>query len=463
MNIFNIYTFFLYLIQKCLNYIVYPVKSYDEFNKIENLLSFNSTYTTLNVGTPPQIVDFYFNLEHSKMYVTNIGCKDTNLFDTEYSSSLFVLGEPNIEDPLHSTIIAMDSLLFCSNMSLTEKIEEFPLYYSVDFNKEQQYLCGNIGLSIMSYENFEDFSDELEYYLKFMRSQNNYFSFFNYKGEDFIVNSIFLHQEFKDIFKDIQAISWINPIIRNNSLRWEISMNDIYYNSKHLKTNIIFEINPLFELIVGSNDYMKNIQKDFFDFYVDKKICLIIIIKGYKIFECDSKYFQMNDIEKFPNLYMYNGDINHVFNMIGEDLFIKLNNKIYFKIIFNEDNKWIMGRIFLRKYPTIFSPSNRIIGFYIKPNGGKIPGRIEEKDDKLKNNTNRNNTLFYILIILISLVFTCFGLSIGRKLVMRRRKKMNELIDDYYHYESGDKKENQSKREIKIKEELSPKEMEIKL
>ena len=40
---------------------------------------------------------------------------------------------------------------------------------------------------------------------------------------------------------------------------------------------------------------------------------------------------------------------------------------------------------------------------------------------------------------------------------------MNELIDDYYHYESGDKKENQSKREIKIKEELSPKEMEIKL
>ena len=121
MNIFNIYIFFFYLFQKYLNYIVYPVKSYDKLDKIENLLSFNSTYTTLDMGTPPQKVDFYFNLEHSKMYVTNIGCKDTNLFDTEYSSSLFVLGEPNIEDPLHSTIIAMDSLLFCCNMSLTEK------------------------------------------------------------------------------------------------------------------------------------------------------------------------------------------------------------------------------------------------------------------------------------------------------------------------------------------------------
>ena len=314
----------------------------------------------------------------------------------------------------------------------------------------------------MPYETFEDFSDELKYYLKFMRSQNNYFSFFNYKGEDFIVNSIFLHQECKEIFKDIQAISWINPLIRNNSLRWEISMNDIYYNTKHLKTNFIFEINPLFELIVGSNDYMKNIQKDFFNFYIDKKICLINKIKGYKIFECDSNTFQMNDIQKFPNLYMYNSDINHVFDMTGEELFIKLKNKIYFKITFNEDNKWVMGRLFLRKYPTIFSPSNRIIGFYIKPNEGKIPGIIEEKDDK-PTNTNRNNTLFYILIILISLGFTCFGLYIGRKLVMRRRKKMNELIDDFYHYDSSDKKENQNKNDNKIKDELSPKEMEIKI
>ena len=464
----NIYFFIFYLIRKCLNYTFYHIKLYDKLNKIENLLLFNSSYTTLEMGTPPQKVDFYFSLAHSKMYVTNLGCKKMNLFNSECSSSLFVVGEPNEEDPLHSTIIAMETLLFTSNMSLTEKMEfdEFPLYYYVDINKEQKYLCGNIGLSIMPYETFDDYSDELEYYIKFARSQNNYFSFFNYKGQDFFVNSIYLHQEFKDIFKDVQTISWVNPLMRDNYFLWEISMNDIYYNKVHFKDNIILELNPLFELIIGNNDYKKNIKKDFFNFYIDKKICQINTIREYEIFECDSNKFTIKDIQKFPNLYMYNIDINHVFDLIGEELFIELNNKIFFKIIFevnNENNKWIMGKIFLRKFPTIFSPSNRIVGFYIKPNEGKIPGRMVDEEDQIKNNTKKNtkNILFYILIIFISFVFSSFCLFIGRKLVMSRQKKMNELIDDYYEYNTNDKKEIKKKDVNKNHEKMGSKEMEM--
>ena len=109
----------------------------------------------------------------------------------------------------------------------------------------------------MQYESFDEEPNELEYYLKFIRSQNNYFSFFNYNGEDFLVNGIFLHQEFKDIFPDIQNISWINPIMRNNYLYWEISMKKIFNNNTHIKDNIIFELNPLFELIVGNDEYKK--------------------------------------------------------------------------------------------------------------------------------------------------------------------------------------------------------------
>ena len=469
MNIMNIY-FFIFLIRKCLNYIVYPIKSYDEFDKIDNLLSFNSTYTTLEMGTPPQKVNFYFSLNHSKMFITDIGCKDTNLFDIDDSSSLFILGEGDNEDPYSSTIIAMDSLHFFDNINLTEEIEmeEYPLYYSVDINKEQKYLCGNIGLSIMQYETFEDEPEELEYYLTFLRSQNNYFSFFNYKGEDFIINSIFLHQEFKDIFQDVENISWVNPIMRNNFLHWEISMKDIYYNKIHFKDNVIFELNPLFELIIGNNDYKKNIKKDYFDFYINKKICLIKEIKGYQIFECDINKFTIKDIKKFPNLYMFNSDLNHVFEMNGEELFNELNNKIYFKIIFPikiEDNKWIMGKIFLRKYPTIFSPSNRLIGFYIHKNGGMISGNLEEEDESIINNTNKStkNASFYILIVIIALVFTCCGLFIGRKLFFLRRKKINELIDDFYQYDSKQNKENHKKEENKVGKTFSSIEMKSKI
>ena len=463
-----LYKYFLFfcLISEGFNFIFYPIKSFDEPDRFENLLSFNSIYTTIEMGTPPQKVDFYFNMDDSKMHVTNIGCKNNNLFDSEYSSSLYILGEPNMEEPSKSTIVAIDTLFFNSNMSLTEKIEmdEFYLYYSVDFEKDQEYLCGKIGLSLMPYETFEDLSDEMEYYLKYTRSQNKYFSFLNYKGEDFFINGIFLNQEFTDIFKEDQTISWINPIMKDNYFHWEITMNDIFYNKIHFKGNIIFELNPLFELIIGNNDYLKNIQKDFFDSYIKKKICQIKTINEYKIFECDSNQFNIKDIQKFPNLYMYNSGINHAFDMNGEELFIELNDKIYFKIIFNvknENNKWVLGRIFFRKYPTTFSPYNKIIGFYINPNEGKIPGRMVEEDDNSKN--NKHGALFYILIVFASLVFTCFGLFIGRKLVLPRRKKVNELIDDFYQYDSNDKKENLKNDENNGEKELSPKEMESKV
>ena len=199
MNEFIITFLFLYFIQKSLNYIVYPIKSDLPLDKIENFLSFNSSYTTLEMGRPLQKVDFYFSTNHSKMYITNIDCKKTNLFNSELSSSLLIIGEPNLEDPFNSAIIASDAISFFNNINLTEKIEfeEYYLFYEVDIYKDQTYLCGNIGLSIMKYESIIDLADELDYYLKFIRSQNNYFSFFNYKGEDFLLMIFFYIKNLK--------------------------------------------------------------------------------------------------------------------------------------------------------------------------------------------------------------------------------------------------------------------------
>jgi len=32
-------------------------------------------------------------------------------------------------------------------------------------------------------------------------------------------------------------------------------MKEVYYNNVHSKENIYFELNPLFELILGTNDF----------------------------------------------------------------------------------------------------------------------------------------------------------------------------------------------------------------
>ena len=473
----NIFLYILfYIIKKCLTYIVYPLYIYDELNQIENYLSFNSTYTTLEIGYPPQKVNFYFSLDHNKMNLTDINCKENNLLDIESSQTIGIMGFPDEdEDSYSSKIFAVDEISFYDNINLTkkEKQDKCYLYYYADLNKDDNYVCGSIGISIIKYkEDNED--DDIEYYLKYLRAQNKFFSFLHYNNQDFFVNNIFLNQEFKDIFEDIKNISWINPIIMDNSLHWEIYMKEIYYNNTHIKGNIIFELNPLFELIIGSNEYKNNILRDFFNLYINNEICLINIIQGYQIIECDANKFGIKDIKKFPDLYMFNTNLNHIFEMIGEEIFIRLDNKYYFAIIFlnenSENNKWLMGKIFMRKYPVIFSPINRLVGFYINPNGDtymeKEDSEKKEKKEEPKSISQKpftRNIYFYLEIVIIALIFTCLGLWIGRKIFIQRKRKLNELIDDYYQYESESKKSINEKEKIKGKNTYTSIEMNTRI
>ena len=455
MKIITYFYIYFYMIERCLNYVVYPLKTIGELDTIEKFLSFDSTYTTLEIGTPPQKVNFYLTLNHYKMFITNIECKKSNLFNITKSKSFNMLGEVQQNDEKkNSIVVVLDTIYFYDNINLTIKLkmEEFPLYFSIDYSKENQNICGSLGLSnILLEKNINQIPEDFEYYLKYLRTQNNYFSFFNYKGEDYIVNSVFLHQEFKDFFYNVQNISWIYPIVKENSLLWEISMKEIYYNNIHFKNKIIFDLNPIFELIVGNDEYKINIQRDFFNSFINKKICLIRDINNYKVIECNANKFTNKDINNFPTLYIYNNDLNHIFEMPGKDLFNKLNNKYYFNIVFpiknSENNKWVIGKIFFRKYPVIFSPKNRIIGFYIKPNEGMI---AENKENSEMNNYDKNtftkNIQLYIIIVIIALIFTCVGLYIGKKIFFPKFKKAKELTDEYYEYDS---KENYNKKEGK--------------
>ena len=300
----------------------------------------------------------------------------------------------------------------------------------------------------MQYEQYDFEQDEYEYYLKYISSLSNYISFYHYNGQDFLIKNIFLHIEFKELFQDIN-IFWVNPLIRDNILHWEINMEKIFYNKREFKNRALIELNPLFELIIGVNEYKNNITNDYFDSYINKEICSIIIIKDYQIFECQEDKFELNDIKKFPTLYMYNFDVEHTFNMTGEDLFLKIDNKYYFKIIFPlkdlNPNRWILGKIFFRKYPTIFSPTNRIIGFYINPNKGVINEDIDsdsnnESEDNNKNGEESrgksNNAYIYILISVIAFIFLFLGIFIGKKIFFPRIRKANELDDDNFQYES---------------------------
>jgi len=446
----------------CSLYLYYELKNSQEKNKIESLLSFNSTYTNLEIGSPPQKVKFYFTLNHHQVSFTNNNCSPIDSFFPNNSSTFkgpFQI-EPFTNNNNHRYIYidALTTLNGIIDFSHNIELEEFPFFSMNKINiNNSNYLCGYIGIAIMQYEIYKPEEEKIrkiyESLAEYGIKRNDDFSFFNYKGKDYLIYGVQLHNQFPDFFKDIKGVDWIHPSMRKNTfdLFWEISMKEIFYNNFHSdpKNFITFEINPLFELIIGTNEFKNNIEKDYFQEYINKDICSIENYLNYniRIFACNENKFDINDIKKFPNIYLSNLALHYNFELKGEELFKKINNKWYFEITFpfNELNpvRWVIGRIFLRKYPVTFSPSSRLIGFYINKkvkNENEMKEEKEEKKtiDKINNNKNKD-FLVYIKFIIIALIFTIVGLIIGKKLFFMRKKRANELADDYYQYDTEQK------------------------
>ena len=276
-KILNFFIFFS-VFKQCLDYIVYNLETEGEKNSIESLLSFFSTYTTLDMGTPSQKVNFYFDLFSHEITLTEKNCKNTNLFDKNNSTTFKYELEitPSPTNDMNKYLIT-DNLYFNTSLKFKykEKIEKYPFYSSIDKNSKINKLSGTIGLSIIQYNidlnkldhpEIKNFTDALS-----RKNAQKYddFSFFHYNNKDYLIYSIFLMYEFPNLLPDVKMVEWLYPCLRKNSrtLYWEISMKEIFYNNIHSnpKNFLTFEINPLFELIVGMNDYRTNITRDYFN------------------------------------------------------------------------------------------------------------------------------------------------------------------------------------------------------
>ena len=101
---------------------------------------------------------------------------------------------------------------------------------------------------------------------------------------------------------------------------------------------------------------------------------------------------------------------------------------------------WKLGRLFLEKYPLIFSMDNKAIGYY------------NQKLNNTNNNSNKTVIIILIVIVFILLILLCIGLRKYKILkgLMPRKLMANELHDQYsYSHVEDNKKE--------ISKEMAPK------
>ena len=198
--------------------------------------------------------------------------------------------------------------------------------------------------------------------------------------------------------------------------------------------------------IRGIDEYFEYINETFFNDLVEKKICHynnLINNELYYSYICDSKseYFMDCLNKSFPDLVFEHKDFEMNFTLTKNDLFAynsfnDSDTNLYFLII-NYVKKphyyvtWSLGIPFLKKYRLSFNYDSKMIGFY------KNDGKNIEKNNKDENGFNffeSNIFKIFIIIILVIIIFI-LGMLFQKNLQRTRKKKANEL-DDNYEYES---------------------------
>ena len=200
-------------------------------------------------------------------------------------------------------------------------------------------------------------------------------------------------------------------------------------------------------IIIGTSQYKQLIDQFFFSKLINGNICKERLVNlndtsKYYIYICNKNI----NLLTFPKLVFFSRNYKYNFELDSQDLFIKkFDNNFYFLVIFrqnaDDNDDWILGEPFYKKYTFSFNLDARIVGFY-----DKIFPDEKNNEETIENNNESNNTMKIILIIICCLILIALLMFLsfyyGMKLKEGRKKRANELKEDNYEYFPESDKEN---------------------
>ena len=435
-------------------------------------LAKKNLYSKINIGEPSNEIKAFLSVQHSYFSITpkhitkNINefgshyditksnsFKDISylnsryLFDAEYDSvakEKFKINIYNYKKNEHYNI-SIDDMIFMYKDNNKEKKES---------NKKNSYYL-NIGLQIINQKKYKErekynFINQLkkrriiekyDWCLFFEKGKNKNGSFLynpdeliNAKGKLLIGDLPNNYAPYS--FHENQLLTTYSKY-NSHMFKWGLEFSKIYYNKTLNDSRKISiydaQININNYIILAPMIYFHNIKKDFFDYYISKKICNIYHGKEYRTFYCQkSDNFNVEHLKKFPTLYMVHKEFQYTFEFTYEDLFMEKDNKYWFLValsIFNSDiEEWFMGIIFLRKYNLIFNQDTKTISFY----NTNLP--IINTNEII--NKKLISSYFILFIIIFSLILISIR-YIGKKICkLKEKKRLNHINDfDYSKHE----------------------------
>ncbi len=407
----------IYFVINCYMTLTFKKEIPNEINS-NNFLDFiieNEYYSNIKIGTPYQEIPIKIKFSLNDFMI--ISNNQKGIFNEKKSTSYHEL-EKGFETDFKSEyfnkgIISWDNILF------DNKIKIFNLTFILGTNIIKQTKGGIIGLKKTLQSSFFESTNFL-YLLKIRGIINSYCFLYQYNKNNsgVIIIGNFPH-EYNNNTYDKEYFKSVKIDKSYKYINWKIKFDEIKYGNINLNYDLNIEFNCDLGGIIGSEDAFNEIKKNFFDKYIKSNLCDIIYDKKnwYMGFYCDKNI----KLEDFSNLSFKSKDFNYTFILNYNDLFIEINNKIYFLMFFRKDSTeyfWIFGEPFFKKYQIIFDEEKGIIGFYISK----------------KNKKNFNTSIIYFIVLII-IIFILIGIII--KIIIKKPRKLraNELEDDYDYLE----------------------------
>ena len=303
------------------------------------------------------------------------------------------------------------------------------------------------------WDTYPQFVEDLNY-LKLLNSSIFSFYFNKDKNEEHL-GYLIIGDKYVDKETEYEEINKTNFALRVGGISWDLSFETIYSKSNNENLNSFYErsINSKLKVelsyILGSSSYKTFIEKEFFNYLIEKKVCEYKELKidlSYRTFVCDGKSNIFLDYynNKFPNLVFILKNIEDKLIFTKEDLFFKNTNdesdtNFYFSVFFHsiKTTGWEFGRIFLKKYRLSFSYDESLI-YYHK---SKLMDNIKENTDIKDDSNNFSQILKIILIVVLGVIIFIFGFLFHKSIIKIPRKiKVNELDDGYYYQNEDENK-----------------------
>ena len=230
----------------------------------------------------------------------------------------------------------------------------------------------------------------------------------------------------------IASLSFYKIYIKSN--------NDTIIDLNKFQSKAKLDFN--FNIIKGTWQSKTLLEELFFSSLINSNKCFELKINKnsysyYYFFYCDKNKITKNDLIKFPTLFFHHIELANIFELTYEDLVETFDDIILFKIVFDNSNEWIFGRVFLKKYLFSYNDVSKKIYFYNR--------KYQEKAEKEKKSSENYFYVEIIVIIILVFVFTFLGFFVGKKIFQNFKKDANELEnlnDDEYYNDINDMKDN---------------------